>query len=221
MKDEIFELLKTKFAGVDNQFLGRVAEKISKTATDASEAVEAVTFANVLEMYGDMRATNASQTAVKNYERKWSLKDGKAIETQQSQQPAQSNSGDELAQTLQALMAQNKALESRLNAMDAEKVNTSRKSEIAKIVEKLPQALRKPYERMAFDSYDDEQFATLKTEIAGEVEQVAQNVKAQSAVFNRPKFATGSASTRGLSDEQIKAISKRDGIAGGEGSQPF
>ena len=151
IRDEIFALLKTKFDGVDDATIGRVADKLAKTATDASAAVDGCTFAQVLEMYGDSRATEASLSAVRNYERKHGLKDGKAIEVQkqaQQQQNAQpqdgNNGGGEFAELLRELKSQNELLKARLDGIEAKSITKTRIGEIGKIVEKLPEALRKP-----------------------------------------------------------------------------
>ena len=67
MRKEILDALKAKFTGVSDAILGRIADKLAKTATTAEQvatAVEGVTFQQVLESYGDSRATEAQQTAV-------------------------------------------------------------------------------------------------------------------------------------------------------------
>ena len=77
MKKELLEALKAKFVGVSDSILSRIADKLSKTATTAEQvktAVEGVTIQQVIESYGDSRATEASNTArenaVKDYERR-------------------------------------------------------------------------------------------------------------------------------------------------------
>lgn len=223
IKDEIVALLKTKFEGVDDAIIGRVAERLAKTATDAKTAVDGCTFAQVLETYGDSRATEASLSAVKNYERKHGLKDGKAVEVPPAPapQPNVGNGGEsEIAQMLRELKSQNEAMKSRLDAMDASKLKNTRMGEIGKIIDKLPEALRKPFGRMSVDGLNDDEFASLKAEITDEVEQLVQAQKASGAVFNQPKFVTGPAKTGGLSEEQMNAIAKREGIVKA-GEQPF
>lgn len=226
IRDEIFALLKTKFEGVDDATIGRVADKLAKTATDASAAVDGCTFAQVLEMYGDSRATEASLSAVRNYERKHGLKDGKVIEAQkQAQQPnAQPQDGDngggEVAELLRELKSQNELLKARLDGIEAKGITKTRMGEIGKIVEKLPEALRKPYGRISVDGLSEEDYTSLKNEISAEVEQLAQAQKANSAVFQQPKFVPGPVSTKELSEEQMNAIAKREGVVKA-GEQPF
>lgn len=226
IRDEIFALLKTKFEGVDDATIGRVADKLAKTATDASAAVDGCTFAQVLEMYGDSRATEASLSAVRNYERKHGLKDGKAIEVQkQAQQPnAQpqdgNNGGGDVAELLRELKSQNELLKARLDGIEAKGITKTRMGEIGKIVEKLPEALRKPYGRISVDGLSEEDYTSLKNEISAEVEQLAQAQKANGAVFQQPKFVSGPVSTKELSEEQMSAIAKREGVVKA-GEQPF
>jgi hypothetical protein len=74
--------LKARFAGVSESILNRIAEKLAKTVTkedDVAAAVDAVTFQQVIDSESDRRATEASQTAVTNYERRHSLKEGKPV----------------------------------------------------------------------------------------------------------------------------------------------
>lgn len=80
MKGIILAALKTKFVGVPDAILDRIATQKAKTVTTEEQAtslVEGLTLQNVFDSYGDSRATEASQTAVSNYEKKHGLKDGK------------------------------------------------------------------------------------------------------------------------------------------------
>ena len=83
MKEKLLALLQTKFAGVDNAILDRIATKKSENVTDEAQLptiAEGIGFQDVLTSYGDYRAGDAQQTAVKNYEKRHNLKDGKPIE---------------------------------------------------------------------------------------------------------------------------------------------
>jgi len=85
MKEKILELLKTKFVGVSEQTLSRMAEKAAKTATSEEQAqayVDGVNFQNVVDSEADYRATKATQTSIENYEKKYNIKEGKPVETE-------------------------------------------------------------------------------------------------------------------------------------------
>ena len=83
MKEKILALLKTKFPGVDEATLIRIAEKKAPGVTDESQLqtiADGVSFQDVLNSYGDFRANGAVASVVTNYEKKHGLKDGKPIE---------------------------------------------------------------------------------------------------------------------------------------------
>ena len=166
MKKEILEALKAKFTGVSEAILSRIADKLAKTVTKQEEiatAVEGVTFQQVLESYGDSRATEAQQTAVTNYEKKHGLKDGKKVE-EEKQKPKEKTEekkpDEEMPEWAKALMESNKALTDKLTAIEGEKLATSRKSSLNAILKDAPETIRQRYEkdfaRMTFK--DDEDF---------------------------------------------------------------
>ena len=136
MKKQILEALKAKFQGVSEAILNRIADKLAKTVTTAEQvatAVEGVTIQQVIESYGDSRATEAQQTAVHNYETKYGLKDGVKVDdgggSQGGQQggvqtvQTQQQGGDAIPTWAQTLIDSNKALTERLNKMDVDRHN--------------------------------------------------------------------------------------------------
>ena len=81
MREQILNALKAKFKGVNANILGRIADMLAKTVTTEDQvqpAVDGVSqgLIDVIEAYGDSRATDAQKTAVQNYETKHGLKDG-------------------------------------------------------------------------------------------------------------------------------------------------
>lgn len=225
MKQKILDALKAKFSGVSEKILGRIADKLAKTATTAEQvttAVEGVTFQQVLESYGDSRATEAQQTAVHTYETKYGLKDGQKIDngggSQGGQQggtqtvQTQSAGGEQVPAWAQALIESNKTITERLNKMDGDRTTATRKQQLSTIIEKLPENLRKAYERTPVDGLTDEQFNTLVGEITTEVDGIVNDTRAKGAVFGRPAAQNGGSSSQGneLTKEQIEAISHRD-----------
>ena len=169
MKQLILNALKAKFTGVSDAILDRVATKLAQTVTTAEQvqtAVDGVTFQQVLESYGDSRATQAQQTAVHNYETKYGLKDGVKIDSasggqggqqnpplQQQQQQLSLGGGaqDATTQLLQQLVEQNKKLNERLDTMEAARTTATRRQQISTLIEKLPENLKKAYSRTPVD----------------------------------------------------------------------
>ena len=229
----ILNALKAKFQGVSDAVLSRIANKLAKTVTSQEQvatSVEGVTLQQVIDSYADHRATEAQQTAVQNYESKYGLKDGEKVTpvTVQQQggqptggQPTQPTAGaTETPEWAKQLIEQNKALTDRITKMEGQRTTDSRKQQLSTIIAKLPEQLRKPYERITLDSLSDEQFNTLVTEVTTEVEGIANDINSKGAVFGRPTANSGGNQGNELTKEQQDAIAHRDGSVKGEG-QPF
>lgn len=197
MKKEILEALKAKFVGVSEAILNRIADKLAKIVIkqeDVATAIEGVTFQQVLESYGDSRATEAQQTAVTNYEKKHGLKDGKKVEepkpTEQPKPNEETKPGKEyMPAWAKALIDSNKTLSDKLSAMEGEKIATSRKSSLEAILKNAPEKIRQRYEkdfvRMTFK--DDEDFNSWIGEITPDVEAIKNEYQAKGGVVTRPK----------------------------------
>ena len=229
----ILNALKAKFQGVSDAVLSRIANKLAKTVTSQEQvatSVEGVTLQQVIDSYADHRATEAQQTAVQNYESKYGLKDGEKVTpvTVQQQggqptggQPTQPTAGaNETPEWAKQLIEQNKTLTDRIAKMEGQRTTDSRKQQLSTIIAKLPEQLRKPYERITLDSLSDEQFNTLVTEVTTEVEGIANDINSKGAVFGRPTANSGGNQGNELTKEQQDAIAHRDGSVKGEG-QPF
>ena len=229
----ILNALKAKFQGVSDAVLSRIANKLAKTVTSQEQvatSVEGVTLQQVIDSYADHRATEAQQTAVQNYESKYGLKDGeKVTPVTVQQQGGQPTGGQSTQQTAGAtetpewakqLIEQNKALTDRIAKMEGQRTTDSRKQQLSTIIAKLPEQLRKPYERITLDSLSDEQFNTLVTEVTTEVEGIANDINSKGAVFGRPTANSSGNQGNELTKEQQDAIAHRDGSVKGEG-QPF
>lgn len=224
MKKQILEALKAKFQGVSEAILNRIADKLAKTVTTAEQvatAVEGVTIQQVIESYGDSRATEAQQTAVHNYETNYGLKDGVKVDdgggSQGGQQggvqtvQTQQQGGDAIPTWAQTLIDSNKALTERLNKMDVDRTTATRKQQLQTVIEKLPEKLRKAYERTPVDGLTEEQFNTLFSEISSEVEGIVNETHVKGAVFGRPAAQNGRTNQGNeLTKEQVEAISHRD-----------
>ena len=233
MKQKILEALKAKFTGSNANVLSRIAEKLAKTATTEEKVTSAVAgvtqeLLEVIESYGDSRATEAQQTAVQNYETKHGLKEGKPTPNggtpapKPQSEPAKPNDGgaNDVPAWAKALLDANKSLTERLNKMDTERTTTSRKQQLAQITAKLPEKFRKSYDRITVDNLTDEQFSSLTQEVTTEVEGLVSDLKAKGAVFGRPSAASGKSNGNELTKEQQAAIAAREGSTSTEG-QPF
>lgn len=231
MKEQILEALRAKFPGRSAVILGRIADKLAKTATTPEQvttAVEGVTpeLIEVIESYGDSRATEASTTAVTNYEAKYGLREGKPTTT-----PAPTGEGNDNAPKGQAdgdvpawasaLIEQVAQLKDRQNKQEAERTTTGRRQALEAIYGHLPEPLRKGYERIPLDTLSDDEFTKLSADVTAEVGEIGQAFAAKGAVFSTPSAHHGGAGAqKELTKEQIEAINHRGGKPA-DGEQPF
>lgn len=234
MRKAILDALKTKFVGVSESILNRIADKLCKTVTTAEQvqtAVDGVTIQQVIEGYADSRATEASQTAVHTYEQKYGLKDGAKIEQSsggggsgQGGAPDQTQQGggtDAVPAWAQSLIDSNKALREEVAQMKTDRTTSQRKQQLSGVIAKLPENLRKAYERTPVDGLTDEEFNALVGEVTTEVDGIVQAAQQKGAIFGRPSATGGSGSQGGeLTQEQKDAIAHRDNKPA-SGGQPF
>nr|DAZ26235.1 MAG TPA: hypothetical protein [Caudoviricetes sp.] len=233
MKKELLDALKAKFTGVSEAILSRIADKLAKTVTTAEQvqaAVDAYTWQQVIDGYGDSRATEAQQTAVHTYEAKYGLKDGQKIDggagtggqagsaTVVTTYPA--GGAEEVPAWAKALIDSNKALTDRLDKMDGERTTATRKQQLSAVIDKLPENLRKGYSRTSVDNLSDDEFNTLLGEITTEVETISGSIAAKGAVFGKPAAHGSQTTQNALTKEQEAAISQREGMPK-DGQQPF
>ena len=226
MKKKIIELLATKFEGVSENILSRIADKLSKTITsedDLEDAVSKVTFQTVIESYADSRVTEAQKTAVENYKKKHNINDDATpTPSQQPQlQPEQpKSSADEMPEWAKTLVESNKALSAKIAAMESEKVGNSRKAKLQDAVKGLPEAIAnryaKDFARLQFK--DDADFDGWLNEVAPEMAAVAKDFAKPR--FNAPKSG-GAAKTEEINpmlkariDERAKADVASSAIQG-------
>ena len=213
MRKQILEALKAKFEGVSEAVLGRIADKLAKTVKTEEQvatAVEGVTLQEVIDGYADSRATEAQQTAVRNYEAKHGLKDGEKVNNGGAPTKPEPNGGDDVPAWAQAIIDSNKALSDRLDKMDGERTTASRTQQLNEAISKLPENLRKAYARTPVEGKSDEEFESLMTEIKQEVEQLSQESAARGAVFGRPVNNSTSKTTKDgvkeASDAEAQAV---------------
>lgn len=222
-KQQILEALQAKFKGGNAGVLNWIATQLAKTVTAAEQvqtAVDGITqeYVSMMESYGDSRATSSAQTAVTNYETKHGIKDGKPVQkpvqkpAQQQQQGAgaqppvtQPQGEAEVPAWAQALIDSNKALSERLAHYETERTTTTRKSQLSAIIAKLPEKLRKPYERIPLDSLKDEEFNTLLADVTTEVDGINADMRQNGAIFTPPASAQQGSGTK-ATDAEVDAV---------------
>ena len=166
MFELILKALKTKYPGVDAKILERIAKKKAETTTTEEEVktvVDGVTFQSIIESEGDRRANEAQTTAITNYEKKYKLKDGKAInqpEPPKPNEPPVGGASDEVKQMFAKMEQENKTMREQLNGILQEKQSNQRKAKFEALFEgasdKLKERYMRNYDRLTFK--DDEDF---------------------------------------------------------------
>ena len=181
--EQILAGLKTKFQGVEDATLQRIASKKAEGVTDESKVnsiVEGISFQDVLNSYGDYRADGAQKTAIKNYEQKYNIKDGKAIEEPKpTPTPAptpQTKPTEEVPAWAKALIESNKTLNERLDVMDAKAKADVRNQQIDEVAKSfgIPEFAYKG-KQIAEDADLNKYFTDLKQEMQNSGFQFAKS----------------------------------------------
>ena len=222
-KQAIFDALKAKFVGVSDAILNRIVDKNHKTILTEEQVktfVEGMTLQQVIDGYADSRVTEATQTAISNYEKKYNLKDGNKVEPDtkpdDSKKPDNSGGDDNNAPAwAKELLEQNKKINERFDRLESNRITTDRKGQLSEIIKKLPdELLRKPYERITLDNLTDEQFAELKAEVTAEIDATVSKMNAKGAIFGTPmgkgsERATTAGGNKEATDDETDAVVDR------------
>ena len=182
--EQILAGLKTKFQGVEDATLQRIASKKAEGVTDESKVnsfVEGISFQDVLTSYGDYRADGAQKTAVSNYEKKHNIKDGKPIEEPKPQDPLSTptptpQKTEQVPAWAQSLIDSNKTLSEKLAAMDAKTKADERNQQIAAVAKSfgIPEFAYKG-KQIADDADLNQYFTDLKQEMQNSGFQFAKS----------------------------------------------
>ena len=138
MKEKILAALKTKFSGVDEAILSRIADKKATGVTDENQVnsiVEGISFQDVLQNYGDFRAGQAQTTSIANYEKKHGLKDGKPIENPKPE-PKPDEKPDIAKLIADGIAAGIKPFSDKLAAFEAKEAQAQRMAQISDVAKK-------------------------------------------------------------------------------------
>lgn len=180
--EQILAGLKTKFQGVEDATLQRIASKKAEGVTDEGKVnsiVEGISFQDVLTSYGDYRADGAQKTAVSNYEKKHNIKDGKPIEEPKPQDPLPTptpQATEQVPAWAQSLIDSNKTLSEKLSAMDAKEKADARNKQIDEVAKSfgIPEFAYKG-KQIADDADLNKYFTDLKQEMQNSGFQFAKS----------------------------------------------
>lgn len=215
MKTKLINALATRFVGVDAKILSRIADNILSVKTietddEVNSAAEEVTFADILKSYGDSRATEATKSAVLNYEKKHNIKDGKPVKTEDVT-PTPPTDGDNSAvmELLKRMDEKMTAQADEIQRLKSGMVTDARTKRLNDTIKGLKDSQKKAYKRIAVDNLSDDDFEALMSEIAREVSDLIEENKAVetsgfSPLFGGTKHNTDPASK--ASDDEINEV---------------
>jgi hypothetical protein len=180
--------LKTKFAGIDEKVLDRIATKAAKTVKSEEEAktyVEDTTLQQVIDSYTDSRVTEAQESAIKGYEKKHNLLNGKPVKAEDTdpdpeddpedpgkKDPGKKDPGENTPSYVKELMKGIESLGARMDAFENGRTKNTRKSQFEALFkdasDELKERYSKQFNRMSFK--DDDDFASYLDEVKADVE---------------------------------------------------
>lgn len=200
MKKKLMEALKTKFSGVDEAILDRIATKRGDAITDEAEIpsiVEGVSFQDVLTSYGDFRAGDASVKAISNYEKKHNIKDGKTSQPEPPVDPNDPDGGNKKPQSTdiaaivaEAVKAAVNPLQEKLSAFES---GERQKSYVAGLKERLKDVDEKFYSvALGMAKFEtDEQVEDFVTKIETEWKSFTEEHAKEGLSFSVPSRSKG------------------------------
>jgi hypothetical protein len=199
MNEQLLALLKTKFDGVQDAILKRVAEKYSKDVSETANegeiqgVVDKVTFQNVLESYGDSRAYEASNTAIVNYKKKVSKDKTEKTDQQQDQQIT-----EDVPDWAKSLIQKNQELVSKIEGLE-KKERT--KSYVEMVQEKLEKDKKIPksfFRNRPIQVNDESEIDSVVDQITDDYGAFKKEMVEKGFITDDPKRSMG-----GNSDKQI------------------
>ena len=220
MQQDILNALKTRFEGVSEKILQRLADKLQKQPNPdglgAEQLANQVTMQQLLEYYGDQRATEAQQTAVKNYEKKLQTANSQTTEGQPANNQAEPQTlktsktiqtdPAEVPQWAKALVEQVKTLNQRFDAVEKEKQQRNRQEQIEELIKGLPRTMQQAYRRIQLGDLSEQDFNQLKEDVTQEAAQILQEAGARSAVFSAPSQVGTKATAKTANDKEVADV---------------
>lgn len=197
MEQTILALLTAQFPGVGEVILRRTINKIVKTAKtedDAKAAVEALTIEDIINSYADSRVTEATNTAISNYEKKHNIKDGVKIEDSKQKQASKDvEPEDQQDDKLKAALDAIKALSDKIDTLEQSKIATSRLDKLKDVIKDAPEQFRnrisEDFNRMSFK--DDEDFNSWIGNVQKDSETLTNDERGKGALFTPPAGGRG------------------------------
>lgn len=181
MKEKLLAALKTKFQGVQEATLERIATKKAETVTEEDQVqtvVDGMSYDDIIQSETDYRVGQASKTArekaVKEYEQKHNLKDGKpqtkkGDDDDEDDPPAGGEGEEKVPKWAQKLIKENSELKNTIQGITKSQEVGTKKQQAQALLEKskIPENLRSKWINridLESDTPLEEQVTELETE---------------------------------------------------------
>lgn len=202
MKERLLALLRTKFDGVQDAILRRIAEAkskgLSETATDEDiqGIVDGLTVQAVIEDYANSRVNEAARTAIQNYEKKYGLKEGKPG-TQPQDQPPQEEIPTDAPDWAKAILKQNQELTQKIAGLETKEKTQSLVDKVhAKLTsgdKKVPKSFLKS-QSIQIESEDE--VDAVADKIFQDFSAVRTELISEGIISEEPKMSLGGSKTQ-------------------------
>ena len=200
MKQKILEALRTKFAGLSDEMLEGMVNKLAKTITDEDAidtTIEGVSIAEVIDIYKDRKVTEG----VKAYEKNRSKQPKKTTTSQDGDDDKNTGEGEDKMDKFFDMM---KAMQAEIKALKTDKLTSSRKEKFDALLKDVPENLKKAFikdfSRLTFK--DDEEYEEWLEEKKADITELCKDYNEKGASSTPP--------TKGGSKTQEKKTSKED-----------
>ena len=223
MKETLLAALKSKFAGVQEAILDRIATKKAGTVTDENQIqtiVDGMSYDDIITSESDYRAEQTSKSAAKkavsDYESKHKLKDGKPIEDPEKKPADEGGDTGKAGGEEEKIPAWAKGLQESVSKLNdtvqgvvKSQQTASKQSQAAELLKgsKIPEKYQKLWlPRIKLDDEEtslEDQVKALETEYLG-LKQELVNSSVESGDFGEGgKGEAGDADMKGFLDEKF------------------
>lgn len=195
MKKQIIDALKLKYKnlGLSEKVIESMATMLEPTVTEESQIETAIAGVEpILKAFqGDADKVRGEKAAAEKARKELEDKIKTLTGSEKETETTETKTPDDAPAWAKSLLGTVQTLNTKIEKLEGEKLQTGRKSELSKLLEKLPENLRKGYSRTSVENFSEEEWTSFKEEIKTEVDEVATDLTAKGVVFETPKQGNG------------------------------
>ena len=211
MKGKIKLALKDRYKsmGFGDKAIESVAEYLSGSIKEESEIETAIggvePLLKAFQGEADRIRTEKAAAEKRLSEIEAKIKGLGGVDTKQ--EPGKDDDDKDTPAWAKAMLKAVKEQSERLDKLEAGKLSESRKQQLDKIIGQLPEAFRKPYQRIALDGMNEDEFNAFKNEVTNEVNSLVSEAKKDGAVFKIPiSGKSGKPDEKEATDKEVSDV---------------